>query len=424
VSARAAEGARAARLALLGVWLAVLVVLALPQSSGAAPKRFYGIAPATKLSEEELARMGNARLGTVRVPFFWQSIQPIDRNTYDWRAIDELVVEAARNGVAIQPFVMGVPDWLGGEEANPKPPLTRRAREGWKRLLTAMVERYGPNGLVWQLLEAFEPTTESLPIRHWQIWNEPNARTYWKPSRNAPERYAKLLRISDRALRRADRKAKVIAAGLFEMPSDGMRMPPFVDRLYRAGGGRSFDALALHPYARVPRAVTDQIEVAREIMRRHGDRRKPLWITELGWPTDTVVGGGHFTKSESGQARALESTYNRILEHRRHWKVERLVWYTWRDNERFETCNLCRYSGLFRTDLTPKPAWEAFVAFTGGSPDAPEPETEPTEPPPSEPPPTAPPPTAPPPTGPPPASPTSESVEPTALDAPTFARGR
>jgi hypothetical protein len=353
---------------------AVLLAMALPHAATAATgERFYGIAPATKLSDDELARMANARVGMLRVPFFWQVIQPRNRRTYDWREIDDLVVRAAQHGILIQPFVMGVPEWLGGEDANPRPPLNSRARKAWRRLLTAMVERYGPDGIIWQLLGLYDPTTEPLPIRAWQIWNEPNARTYWQPGRTAPERYARLLRISDRTLARADPGAKVIAAGLFEMPSDGMRMPPFVERLYEAGGGRSFDALALHPYARVPHAVTDQIELGRRIMRRHGDRRKPIWVTELGWPTDTVVGGGYFTKTEEGQARALERTYGRILSHRRQWKVERLVWYTWRDNERFATCNLCRYSGLFRADLTPKPSWEAFVGFTGGSPDPPAP---------------------------------------------------
>jgi polysaccharide biosynthesis protein PslG len=362
-------------MAVLALCLATLAAVAFPRSAEAAPSRgFYGITPATKLSEQEYARIGNARVGTLRVPFFWQSIQPLNRHTYDWRPIDELVIDAARNGIRIEPFVMGVPEWLGGQDAHPYPPLSSRAKSAWRRLLTAMVERYGPEGVIWQILELYEPSTVALPIGTWQIWNEANARTYWEPGRTAPERYAKLLKISHRALAQADRGAKVIAAGLFEMPSDGMRMPPFVDRLYRAGAKRHFDALALHPYARVPGAVTDQIEVAREIMRRHGDRRKPIWITELGWPTDTVVGGGFFTKSEAGQARALERTFDRILSHRRRWKVKRLVWYTWRDNDRFLTCNLCRYSGLFRADLTPKPSWEAFVGFTGGSPDPPAPE--------------------------------------------------
>jgi hypothetical protein len=377
VSAIGAGAARSATFTILATCLAALVALASPEPAGAGPgKRFYGIAPATKLSQEELARMGSANVGTLRVPFFWQEIQPVGRRHYEWRAIDELAVEAARNDIRLQPFVMGVPEWLGGEDANPRPPLNPRARKGWRRLLTAMVERYGPNGILWQLLELYEPTTESQPIRTWQIWNEPNARTYWTPGRNAPERYARLLEISDRALDRADPGAKVIAAGLFEMPSDGMRMPPFLERLYEAGGGRTFDVLALHPYARVPGAVADQIEVARAIMRRHGDRRKPLWITELGWPTDTVVGGGYFTKSEAGQARALEKTYKLILSHRRHWKIESVVWYTWRDNDRFPTCNLCRYSGLFRADLTPKPSWGALVSFMGGSPEPP-PESQP-----------------------------------------------
>jgi hypothetical protein len=359
--------------------LGFVVVAAVARPAKAAPgKHFFGIAPATQLSDEEYAWIANAGVRALRMPFFWEDLQPTRRREFDWRATDRMVGAAATEGILVQPFVMGVPTWLAARDARRWPPLGPRAAKAWKALLTALVERYGPGGEFWEGVALFDPTIAPRPIRTWQIWNEANARTYWRPGRSAPERYARLLRISDAVLRRTDPAAQVISAGLFEMPSDGMRAPKFIARLYRERDARtSFDALGLHPYARVPRAVTDQIEVVRGIMKRNGDHRKPIWITELGWPTSVVVGGGYFAKTEEGQARALRRTFNRILNHRRRWRIERLVWYTWRDNDLFGACNLCRYSGLVREDLTPKPAWRTFVRFTGGSPKRPEP--EPTE---------------------------------------------
>ena len=47
-----------------------------------------------------------------------------------------------------------------------------------------------------------------------------------------------------------------------------------------------------------------------------------------------------------------------------------MLWYAWRDVSETEAyCNWCARSGLFPVGSldVPKPAWAAFVRFTGGS---------------------------------------------------------
>jgi hypothetical protein len=359
-----------------GVWLlAPLLAGAIVLSSAASvraqdglPNGFYGITPATRLSDEEFARMGAAKVGTLRMPFFWQQLQPIDRRHFDWQRTDRVLERAALNGIQVLPFVLGVPPWLRGEE---KPPLDERGREAWSDLLSALADRYGTDGSFWAAFELLHPGAEPRPVGAWQIWNEPNDTSYWRPIKSAPERYAELLELSDRVLAEADPAASVAAAGLWEAPSDGIPMRRFLARLYRASAGGSFDAVAVHPYAGGVPGVVRQLDDARRVMRRFGDSRKPLWITELGWPTQHAVGGGGFVKSERRQEALLRRSFSRLLASSERYRLERLVWYTWRDNDLFEACNLCRYSGLFREDMTPKPAWDDFVAFTGGSTEAP-----------------------------------------------------
>ena len=216
------------------------------------------------------------------------------------------------------------------------------------------------------------PEIKPQPIRSWQIWNEPNARTYWRPGSSAPQGYGELLKLSSRVIRANDPGAEVIAAGLFLTPLDGMPMPRFVGELYEVPGiGDSFDALALHPYARNTTGVLSQIRVARGLMAANDDGDLPLWITELGWPTQRSFGRGFFVKSEAGQKRLLTRTFRAIIAHRYQWRIGSLFWYTWRDNDLFTTCDLCRFSGLFRENLSAKPAWSAFVRFTGGTARAP-----------------------------------------------------
>jgi hypothetical protein len=342
-----------------------------PAAASAVPgaRQIVGLAPATTLGNGEYARMSVGNVRTLRLPMFWADLEP-SPGTFDWRAMDVEVAFAAYYGMRLRPFILGLPAWVQrGSHSSDYPPVSSRFfQKNWKYLLVQLIDRYGPKGLLWKYLHAVAPQIRKQPIRSWQIWNEPNARTYWKPGATAAEGYAKLLRISATTIRRHDPSAKVIAAGLFLQPLDGVTMPQFVDELYKQpGAAASFDALALHPYARSVAGVLKQIRLARRLMAENGDATKPLWITELGWPTQRAYGRGLFVKSEGAQKRLLARTFRTILANRQRWHIGSLTWYTWRDNNLFTTCDLCRFSGLFRADLTPKPAWGAFTQIMGGS---------------------------------------------------------
>ena len=57
-----------------------------------------------------------------------------------------------------------------------------------------------------------------------------------------------------------------------------------------------------------------------------------------------------------------------MLAHRNEWGISGIVWYTWRDNLLSPKCYICSYSGLFKRRGGAKPAWYAFVDYTGGQP--------------------------------------------------------
>ena len=96
-----------------------------------------------------------------------------------------------------------------------------------------------------------------MPIRDWQIWNEPNLTRYWSPQPFA-KRYVRLLKASRRALRAA-------GPGLADDP--GRAAERELDRAaegLQAGGRGAFDAVALHPYTGRPRNVIRLVELARQ----------------------------------------------------------------------------------------------------------------------------------------------------------------
>jgi hypothetical protein len=217
------------------------------------------------------------------------------------------------------------------------------------------VARFGPRGSLW----AEHPEVAARPIRAWQIWNEPNLTRYWTPPRGQgfARSYVKLLRAAHRALRAADPGARTILAGLPNESWIALR------QIYKAGGRRAFDAVALHPYTGRPRNVVRLVEYARREMRRFGDGRKPVWVTELSWPaakgkTKNTTG---FETTDRGQASRLSDGLRLLARARTRLRIERVFWYTWLSRE--DSPNSFDYSGLRRVrdgQSVSVPALDAF----------------------------------------------------------------
>jgi hypothetical protein len=275
---------------------------------------------------------------SVRTAFYWPSAQRSGDAPPDLGHLDGIVLQAARRGMPVLPIVTGTPTWAasrsGDETSPPRDPRL------YADFLRALVARYGPQGSLW----AEHAEVTARPIRAWQIWNEPNLTRYWTPPRGQgfARSYVTLLRAAHRALRSADPGARTILAGLPNESWIALR------RVYKAGGRRSFDAVALHPYTGKPRNVVRLAEYARREMRRFGDRRKPIWVTELSWPaakgkTENTTG---FETTDRGQAQRLGDGLRLLARARRRLGIERVFWYTWLSRE--DSPNSFDYSGLRR----------------------------------------------------------------------------
>jgi hypothetical protein len=167
-----------------------------------------------------------------------------------------------------------------------------------------------------------------LHVTDWQLWNEPALTNFWLDQPFA-RGYVALLRATRPALRRADPRARVVIGGLVHESWRALAS------VYRAGGGRWFDVLALHPFTREPAGVLDIIERNRRVMARNGDRRKPLLVTELSWPSSygRIPSRYGYETDERGQARQLGRGLRALAAHRRRLRIERVYWYTWMTRE-------------------------------------------------------------------------------------------
>lgn len=340
------------------------LALASPTAAHAlVPREFLGVVPQSPPSAGDFDRMGGV-VGTLRVPVEWFRIESRP-HAYDFEGLDRVIGEAADAGIRVLPFVYGSPTWLTGNPARP-PLASATTRRAWSTLLRRLIRRYGVGGDFWQGRVA------RMPIRRWQIWNEPNYLLFWRP-RPSPRGYARLLRISARVIRRLDPDARILTAGVAPVEA-GITPWSFLRRMYAVPGVTSyFDVVALHPYAPYIGWVEREIRFVRRVMAEAGDRGTALQLTELGVASGGVL-PNPFDKGLVGQADFLRQAYRLVLGNRRRWHISGFDWFTWRDAASPDPhCVFCEYGGLLTSEGAPKPAWQVFshvaqAAVAGTSP--------------------------------------------------------
>lgn len=325
------------------------------------------------LADREYGTMVADGVESVRVIAFWERMQPYRRVSQvppsqrsrfrtlvggvptDFSTMDSQVASTARRGLSMLPVVLGAPRWAafnfdGRVSAIPKDVRT------YTRFLQALVRRYGPKGsggrgLFWRR----NPRIPYRPLREWQIWNEVNISLYWPqpfdsgptsvpdgPRRDA-KTYPYLLRASYKAIKQVDRHAKVVLAALTNASWTALG---FIYRSFHGKGGRYFDAVAIQTYTWLPENVVNATLYARRVMNRYGDRRKPIYWTELNWPAACAayscapVNGGsqsnQLTRNvygtetdDAGAAQKLDDAMRLMARDRRRLGLTRVYIYTW-----------------------------------------------------------------------------------------------
>jgi hypothetical protein len=342
--------------------LTLLMFLVLsPAAAVGAPPGFFGISPQNSSNSTDFDLMETAEIESVRLPMFWSAIQSVNPIVADpdWTDFDRSVELAAEREIEIFPFLIGTPRWAAPFPTS-EPVESGLQRWAWATFLRDAAWRYGPRGSFWEE----HPELPFFPIRRWEIWNEQNIVTF--THRPSPERFAKLIRLSGRILHRIDPGAEVIVGGFFGRP---LQIPPnvasgdFLSRLYRSRPvKRFFDGVALHPYVAEARAMRAQIENLRRIMRIHNDARTPLYVTELGWGSDS--GESRWERGLYGQARQLDRAFGMLVRYRHRWRIGGAWWFSWTDEG--GACQFCDSAGLLTVGREAKPSWYRFNAWTGG----------------------------------------------------------
>jgi polysaccharide biosynthesis protein PslG len=348
---------------LLPAILVLTLALAVPAQADAALR--VGIHSSSFLNQEETQRMALGGTRIIRVPFVWKRMQPFPDGAFDFAAYDELVERSAAAGIEVLPVVVETPDWIRHFQA--AWPTSSGGQQLYSAFLRRLVRRYGPGGSFW----AAHPELPAIPVRAWQIWNEPNLGPFSPRAKGRASDYAVLLLESERVIHRVDPEAKIVLAGMPQhLHGQGSTFYDFVVDLFAIEGtADAVDVMAIHPYAQsirqlLQRVLPDMTEAANDA----AGRRLETWITELGWATHGEQ-DRRFVTSRPGQAALIERAIAQLERRASTFRLRRLIVFAWRDLVDPVNGGAWQFhTGLFELDGTDKPAWTAFARAAGGLP--------------------------------------------------------
>jgi hypothetical protein len=333
--------------------------------------------PAADISQE-LHRIARTGVRSVRWTVAWSVLQPyrswddvpgarraeftdVGGVPTDFTAADRFIAAAVQAGLTPLPVVIDSAPWAA---ENPyvefSPPTDLSSFGTFTHMLAA---RYGARGSFWDE----HPKLPRRPVRRWQIWNEeagldgftPSSWWWMQTQRDTLAVYVGLLEAARQGLEAADPGAELVLGGLWGKSWIAL------EQLYDAGAGHLFDAVAIHPYTLRVRNVTRILAAARAVMKRHGDRDKPLYVTELSWPSAVgrIASPLEFSVTERGQARNVAAGFRRLARARHRLRLRAVYWYAWIRDEGSGTGSF-DFAGLLAREadgsVRRKPAFFAF----------------------------------------------------------------
>ncbi|MBK7894204.1 MAG: cellulase family glycosylhydrolase [Anaerolineaceae bacterium] len=313
----------------------------------------------------QMARQAGFRF--IRQEFVWEDIEIHAKGDFEdrrhepfrsaWEKYDNIVDLAEANDIEIIARLSNPPAWsraLPVETTGTLAPPDNY--DDFGDFAAAVAERY--NGR----------------IRYYQLWNEPNGNGEWGNHQPVnPEQYTELLCTAYRRIKEVNPGAVVLAGALTPTVAinDGnLNDLIFLERMYAAGAGDCFDVMSAQGYGLWSGALDQRLKpnvinyphnlYLRDVMVRHGDADKPIWISEMGWnvvPEGMEARFGRVTPEQ--QARFAVEAYERA---QAEWPWVGVIntWFLKRKDES-ELDQSFYYFRLLDADFTPQPVYEALA---------------------------------------------------------------
>jgi hypothetical protein len=251
-----------------------------------------------------------------RFDFWWGEIEP-QRGQWKFDKSDWLIDFYQQHRVQMLPILCYRANWMND------PPRAEQDFGDFANYVEKVVRRYKSR------------------VKCWEIWNEPNIPTFWKPP--SPKDYARLLIAAHAAAKRADPNCTVVGFSANETDIN------WILDVGAAGASKSFDVASFHSYSMSDGPeemhLHRQIQLMRKALAKIGRPDAPMWITEMGWQADSKK-----PDELRQQARYMVQSHVIALAE----GVERLFWFNlqdWREGEKTEAWGLVSPEGKVKPTL-------------------------------------------------------------------------
>jgi hypothetical protein len=292
--------------------------------------------------EPDLDLVRAAKTGWIRINLRWSEVNPAP-GVWRFAAIDRQVRQARDRDLEILALLAHAPEWLGGGRNGTTPPADVSR---WSEFVTRTAERYRGR------------------IAAYEIWNEPDFRDEgdgigWNRDLEQVPHYVDYLRAAAEAIRTRAPGTKVVGPALASGISDRKRA--LLRQLEGSGAAELLDALSVHqniqgddgPGPWLVRLLGNNLYPLEELAPSLA--AKPIWVTEFGWRS-TAVGESNQRAHLAGALALMTggadfpacANVGRFAV--THGFIYKLI------DSPEET------SGLFRVDLSPKPAVSDYLA--------------------------------------------------------------
>jgi hypothetical protein len=284
---------------------------------------------------------------------------------YRWERLDAIVRGLADRRITAILAVYSAPPWAAGGRGAPRGRETNPNAPGnghYAAFMSALATRYAGGYL---------PSAAPSPlprIRHYEIWNEPNLRAFLAVNgrKATPARYAALTRAGYAAVKRANRRAIVIAGVGSPRSSTGSTGTAALRwALLVARSSARFDAYSQHVYpAAAPNARATAfpswstlVQLPRTLDTVRKRRGVPIYITEAGYTTANTP----FRRVKV--TPRLQAAYLRQIMRLRELRRPRyraVIWFNLQDNPDWP-------GGLLNLRGGAKPSHRVFVPLARSS---------------------------------------------------------
>ena len=275
-----------------------------------------------------------AGITCIRDELYWKNIE-LTKGTFTFpKAYDKYMEKLASH--RIRPLI--ILDYTNRFYDDGHTPYSQDGLGGYTRYTEELLKHYGKR-IGWV-----------------EVYNEYNIFFCTGPAASKPANYFAMLKSTYEAVKAARADVTVVGCATASIPLEWLR------KVFASGGLKYLDVVSVHPY-RQPHSpeglgtrpsMDAEVRALTNMMRQHGGGApKPIWVTEVGWPT-------HVGFSENKQAEYLVKCYAILLSA----GVQKVFWFKFMDgmvqNDHF---------GLIRNPVSPlglyvpKPSYVAYAVM-------------------------------------------------------------